>query len=80
MRTEVNSFVHDVLTQRCILKQQIFRNTLPSATQSLDKFAYHLMKGPGYTTLIEKFWDFIFKIKNTSLFIIIDIFPFKVIG
>ena len=32
----------------------------------------------GHTTLIKKFQDFIFKIKNTNLFIIIGIVPFKV--
>ena len=32
-RTEVNRLYHDVLTQRCILEQQVFRITLTLATQ-----------------------------------------------
>ena len=52
IRTEVNRLYHDVLTQRCILEQQVFRNTLNLATQSPDEFAYHLMKGPGYMSVI----------------------------
>ena len=54
IRTEINRLYHDVLTQRCILEQQVFRNTLTSATQSPDEFAYHLMKGPGYMSVIVK--------------------------
>ena len=41
-----------MLTQRCILEQQVFRKTLTLATQSPDEFAYHLMKGPGYMSVI----------------------------
>ena len=52
IRTEVNRLYHDVLTQRCILQQQLFRNTLTLATQSPDEFAYHLMKDPGYMLVI----------------------------
>ena len=44
IRTEVNKLYHDILTQRCILEQQVFRNTLTLATQSPDEFAYHLLK------------------------------------
>ena len=49
IRTEVNRLYHDILIQRCILGQQVFRNTLTLATQSL---AYHLMKAPGYMSVI----------------------------
>ena len=49
-----NRLYHDVLTQRCILEQQILRNTLTSATQSPDAFAYHLMKGPGNMSLVAR--------------------------
>ena len=52
IRTEVNRLYHDVHTQRWILEQQVFRNTLTLATQSPDEFAYHLMKGPGYMSVI----------------------------
>ena len=52
IRTEVNRLYHDVLTQRCILEQQVFRNTSTLATQSPDKCAYHLMKGSGYVSVI----------------------------
>ena len=48
LRTEINRLYHDVLTQRRILEQQVFRNILTLATQSPDEFAYHLMEGPGY--------------------------------
>ena len=54
IRTEVDRHYHDALTQRCILKQQVFRNTLNLVTQSPDEFAYHLMKGPGYMSVIAR--------------------------
>ena len=31
-----------------VLEQQVYRNMLTLATQSLDEFVYHLMKSPGY--------------------------------
>ena len=52
IRTEVNRLYHGVLTQRCILEQLVFRNTSTLGTQSTDEFAYHLMKGPGYMSVI----------------------------
>ena len=52
IRTEINKLYHDVLTQRCILELQVFRNTLTLVTESQDKFVYHLMKGPGYMSEI----------------------------
>ena len=52
IRTEANKLYHDFLSQRCILEQQVFRNTLTLATQWTDEFAYHLMKAPGYTSVI----------------------------
>ena len=52
IRTEVSRLHYDVHTQRCILEQQVFGNTLTLATQSPDEFAYHLMKGPGYMSVI----------------------------
>ena len=52
IRTEVNRLCHDVFTQRCILEHQVFINALTLAIQSLDEFAYHLMKGPGHMSVI----------------------------
>ena len=46
---EVNRIYHDILSQRCILEQQVFRNTLTLVTQSPDEFAYHC---PGYMSVI----------------------------
>ena len=52
IRNEVNKLYHDALTQKCKLEQQVFKNTLILATQAPDEFAYHLMKGPGYMSII----------------------------
>ena len=55
IRIKINRLYHDVshiMTQRCMLEQQVFRNTLSLATQSPYEFAYHLMKGPGYMSVI----------------------------
>ena len=54
--TETNRLYHDVLSQRSILEQQVFGNTLTLAIQSPDEFAYHLMKGPGYMKLQKKYY------------------------
>ena len=51
IRIEINRLYHDVLTQRCRLEQQVFRNTLTLATHAPDEFAYHLMKSPGYMSV-----------------------------
>ena len=51
IRTEINRLYHDIVSHRCILEQQVFRNTLTLATQSPDEFAYHVMKGPGYMSV-----------------------------
>ena len=48
----MSKLYHDLLTLKCQLEQQVFKNTLIIATQSLEKFAYHLMKGPGYMSII----------------------------
>ena len=52
IRTGVNRPYYEIPTQRCILKQQVFRSTLTLATQSPDEFAHHLMKGPEYILVI----------------------------
>ena len=54
IRIEINRLHHDVLTQRCMLEQQGFKNSLTLATQSPDEFAYHLMKAPGYMLVIAR--------------------------
>ena len=42
----------DVITQKCNLVKQTLKNALSIATQSLDEFAYDLMKGPGYMAVV----------------------------
>ena len=49
---EMSKLYHDLLIHKCQLEQQVFKNSLIIATQSLDEFAYHLMKGPGYMSII----------------------------
>ena len=39
IRNEVNKLYHDVVTQKCKLEQQVFKNTLILATQAPDEFA-----------------------------------------
>ena len=51
IRIEITRLYHDVLTQRCLLEQQVFRNTLTLASRAPDEFAYHLMKSPGYMSV-----------------------------
>ena len=51
IRNEVKKLHHDVLAQKFKL-EQVFKNTLILATQAPDEFAYHLMKGPGYMSII----------------------------
>ena len=66
IRTKVNRLYHDVLTQRCILEQQVFRNTLTLATQSRDEFAYHLMKGYMYGYMYE--WIYVSNCRRSSTY------------
>ena len=49
---EMSKLYHDLLTHKCKLEQQVFKNSLIIATQAPDEFAYHLMKGPGYMSII----------------------------
>ena len=49
---EMSKLYHGPLTQKCQLEQQVFKNSLIIATQAPDEFAYHLMKGPGYMSII----------------------------
>ncbi|XP_067209983.1 uncharacterized protein [Linepithema humile] len=52
IRTQMSSLYRNLLLQQCRLEQQILHNSLAIATQSPDIFAYHFMKGPGYTALL----------------------------
>ena len=49
---EMSELYHDLLTHKCKLEQQVFKNSLIIATQAPDEFAYHLMKSPGYMSII----------------------------
>ena len=51
---EMSKLYHDFLTHKCLLEQQVFENSLIIATQAPDKFAYHLMKGSGYMSIIAR--------------------------
>ena len=42
----------DLLTHKCQLEQQVFKNYLIIATQAPDEFAYHPMSGPEYMSII----------------------------
>ena len=48
----MNRLYYDLLNHKCLLEQQVFKNSLIIVTQSPDEFAYHLMKGPGYISII----------------------------
>ena len=52
IRIEFIRQYHDVLTQRYLLEQQVFRNILTLATHAPDNLAYHLIKRPGYMSMI----------------------------
>ena len=49
---EMSKLYHDLLTHKCQLNQQVSKNFLIIATQAPDEFAYHLMKIPGYKSII----------------------------
>ena len=52
IRTEMTRLYRDVMLQRCTLEQEVFKNTLTLATQAPDEFAFQLMKGPGYMSVL----------------------------
>ncbi|KAL7289462.1 hypothetical protein TKK_0016653 [Trichogramma kaykai] len=52
MRTQIQNLYHDVLYQRCTQERETIKNSLAIAHSSPDQFAYNLMKGPGYKSLI----------------------------
>ena len=49
---EVNKLYYGVLTQKCKVDQQVWKNTLILATLAPDEFAYPLMKGSGHMSII----------------------------
>ena len=53
IRTEMTRLYRDVMLQRCTLEQEVFKNTLTLATQAPDEFAFQLMKGPGYMSVLK---------------------------
>lgn len=51
-RTQLSQVYRNILLQQCNLEQKTLQNALAIATQAPDIFAYHLMKGPGYTSVL----------------------------
>ena len=52
IRIEVNRLYRDLLYHRCTLEREVFKNALTLATQAPDEFAFNLMKGPGYMSVV----------------------------
>ena len=52
IRNEMTRLYCDVMLQSCTLEQEVFKNTLTLATQAPDEFAFQLMKGPGYRSVL----------------------------
>lgn len=52
IRENMKELYRDILLKQCELEQKVLKNALTTATLSPDIFAYNLMKGPGYTSLI----------------------------
>ncbi|KAL7289543.1 hypothetical protein TKK_0016517 [Trichogramma kaykai] len=52
MKTQIQNLYHDVLYQRCTHERETIKNSLAIAHSSPDQFAYNLMKGPGFMSLI----------------------------
>ena len=50
--SKISKLYHDLSTHKCQLEQQVFKNFLIIVTQAQDEFAYHLVKGPGYMSII----------------------------
>ena len=48
IRIQMKDLHLDLIRQRCALEKETIKNSLAIAAQSLDEFAYNLMKGPGY--------------------------------
>ncbi|CAB0037869.1 unnamed protein product [Trichogramma brassicae] len=52
MKSQIQNLYHDVLYQRCTQERETIKNSLAIAHSSPDQFAYNLMKGPGFMSLI----------------------------
>jgi hypothetical protein len=52
IKGQMNRLYRDVLMQQCNLERKILANALNLATVAPDQFAYQLMKGPGYMSLL----------------------------
>lgn len=52
VRGQIKTLYHDVLIQRCRLERQVLQNALSTAAILPEKFAYTVMKGPGYMAVI----------------------------
>lgn len=52
LKGQIKNLYHDVLFQRCNIERQSLKNSLSIATQSPDPFAYDLMKGPSYMSVL----------------------------
>lgn len=52
IRTQLNQLYRNILYQKCNLEKKMLQNALAIATQSPDIFVYHLMKSPGYTSVL----------------------------
>lgn len=50
--TQIKQFYRNILYQQCNLEQKMLQNALAIATQSSKVFVYHLMKEPGYTSIL----------------------------
>jgi len=48
----ISQLYRNVLQQQCNLEQRVLKNALALATHSPDTFAYHIMQGSGYMTLL----------------------------
>ena len=52
VKLQMRNLYKDILTQRCNLERQVLQNALLIAAILPEKFAYALMKGPGYIAVI----------------------------
>ena len=43
---------YDIVLQKCLLERKVLRNLLSLAVILLADFAYNLMEGPGYMTVV----------------------------
>ena len=51
---QMSKLYHDLLTHKCQIEKHVFKNSLFIANQAPDEFAFYLIKGPGYMSIIAK--------------------------